>query len=193
MLAIYTSTHLQSPVCRKSFFKADKIEIRWSTSGKYLLALTQTDIDKTGKSYYGETNLYFLAADGSSECRVDLDKEGPIHDMAWSPTRDEFVVIYGYMPSKVALFDRNGRKVTDDFGEAARNFVQWNPQGRIFCLGGFGNLAGDVEVWSRDGLQKLAAFRASGATSLTWCPDSRHVLIATLSPRLRVDNGFVNR
>ena len=36
------------------------------------LFLTQSDVDKTGKSYYGETNLYLVSLDGSFDGMVDL-------------------------------------------------------------------------------------------------------------------------
>lgn len=61
-----------APVSQKTFFKADKVQMKWNKSGTSLLFLTQTDVDKTGKSYYGETNLYMLSANGTFDCRVSL-------------------------------------------------------------------------------------------------------------------------
>jgi translation initiation factor 2A len=46
--------------------------MKWNKSGTNLLFLTQTEVDKTGKSYYGETNLYMMAAAGNFDCRVTL-------------------------------------------------------------------------------------------------------------------------
>ena len=40
--------------------------------------LAQTDSDTTGKSYYGETNLYSLSLDGSFDGMVDLGELGVI-------------------------------------------------------------------------------------------------------------------
>jgi len=34
--------------------------------------LTHTDVDNSGKSYYGETNLYLISLDGSFDGMVDL-------------------------------------------------------------------------------------------------------------------------
>jgi uncharacterized protein with WD repeat len=59
------------------------------------LFLTSTDVDKTNKSYYGETNLYLVALRGGFDCRVNLDKEGPVHDFHWAPNSREFGVVYG--------------------------------------------------------------------------------------------------
>ena len=36
------------------------------------LYLTQSDVDATGKSYYGETNLYLVSLDGSFDGMVEL-------------------------------------------------------------------------------------------------------------------------
>jgi len=46
--------------------------MKWNKTGSNLLFLTQTDVDKTGKSYYGETNLYLMNAAGQFDCRVTL-------------------------------------------------------------------------------------------------------------------------
>ena len=85
-----------SPLSQKTFFKADRSTIKWNTIGTHVLVLTQTDVDQANKSYYGETGgLYLLSASGTFDCRVTLDKEGPVHDFAWSPNAKEFGVIYG--------------------------------------------------------------------------------------------------
>jgi len=60
-----------------------------------VLLLTQTEVDNSNKNYYGETGLYILSTSGDVDCRVTLDKDGPIHDFAWSPNSKEFGVVYG--------------------------------------------------------------------------------------------------
>ncbi|EJT52370.1 hypothetical protein A1Q1_04581 [Trichosporon asahii var. asahii CBS 2479] len=82
-------------VARKAFYKADKLNVKWNNAGTMALFLTHTDVDNTGKSYYGETNLYLVALDGSFDGLVDLDKEGPIYDFSWNPTSKDFCVCYG--------------------------------------------------------------------------------------------------
>jgi translation initiation factor 2A len=83
------------PTCRKTFFKAEKSQIKWNNLGTQVLVLTQTDVDSTNKSYYGQSGLYLLSAAGNFDIRIDLDKEGPIHDFTWSPNSKEFGVVYG--------------------------------------------------------------------------------------------------
>ena len=43
--------------------------------------------------YYGSSSLYYLTADGSFECAVPLEKEGPVQDVAWVPGNMQFVVL----------------------------------------------------------------------------------------------------
>lgn len=70
----------------KSFYKADQVHMRWRPTGGALLVHTHTDVDKSGKSYMGETGLYYMPLDGKGKVsNVTLRKEGPIHDVQWSP------------------------------------------------------------------------------------------------------------
>ncbi|GAA6002623.1 hypothetical protein JCM10207_007598 [Rhodosporidiobolus poonsookiae] len=186
---IHSLQALSSVSCQKTFYKADKIQMKWNKSGTNLLFLTQTEVDKTGKSYYGETNLYLMNSAGQFDCRVTLDKEGGIHDFAWSPNDREFAVTYGYMPAKTVIFDTRV-KIISDFGLNPRNFLSYNPQGRLLCVAGFGNLAGQVDIYDRQTLKKVITLDAPNTVHCEWSPDGRYLMCATLSPRLRVDNGI---
>ncbi|CEG64096.1 hypothetical protein RMATCC62417_01132 [Rhizopus microsporus] len=189
VVRMYSVPNFKSPLSSKTFFKADSVTLYWNDLGTNLLVLTHTDVDKSNKSYYGETNLYYLAVAGNFDCRVPLDKEGPVHDVTWGPDSKEFIVIYGSMPAKATLFDHRAKPV-HDFGINPRNFVRYNPQGRTICIAGFGNLNGTVDLWDRKTLKKLNTFSASNASHCEWSPCGRFLLTATMTPRLRVDNGF---
>ncbi|KAF8985252.1 eukaryotic translation initiation factor eIF2A-domain-containing protein [Cyathus striatus] len=253
------------PTCQKNFYKADRATIKWNTLGTQVLLLTHTEVDNSNKSYYGETGLYLLSAAGNFDCRVVLDKEGPIHDFAWSPGSKEFGVLgcvveellsppkqpgeeskersflvlelflaispagrgrgprrsrpgrivgqrrgalfarslgllvptkqlgwpraEGHMPAKTTLFDQRVRTL-HDFGSAPHNFIAFNPQGRLIALAGFGNLAGKMDVFDRKTLTKVTTIDAPNTSHCEWSPCGRFLLTATLSPRLRVDNGI---
>ena len=56
------------PVCHKSFFRCSSIKIMWSSLGTAVLALAASDVDKTNKSYYGESALMYLSSDGTWNC-----------------------------------------------------------------------------------------------------------------------------
>ena len=69
---LYNLPHFGVPVAMKSFFKAERVSLYWNHAGTGLLVLAQTEIDKTGKSYYGENHLVFLSCDGKFDCLIRL-------------------------------------------------------------------------------------------------------------------------
>ena len=46
-----------------------------------------------------------------------------------------------------------------------------------------------MEVWWRESLKRVSTIAAPDVTAMEWSPDGRYLVGATLSPRLRVDNG----
>ena len=93
------------------------------------------------------------------------------------------------MPAKTMLFDQRVRTL-HDFSASPHNFISFNPQGRLIALAGFGNLAGKIEIVDRRTLAKVCTIDAPNTSYCEWSPDGRFLLTATLSPRLRVDNGI---
>lgn len=146
-------------------------------------------MDRSGKSYYGETTLYLLSTTGAFDARVTLDKEGPIHDVSWSPNSREFGVVYGYMPAKATVFnDRATAKYSFPLGP--RNTITFSPNARFVLVAGFGNLAGQIDVYDMEkDYRKVCTIESGNPSVCEWSPDSRYIMTATTSPRLRVDNG----
>lgn len=186
---IYPLSNLERPSTQKQFYKADKINFLWNSNGRSLLAHTTTDVDKTNKSYYGESNLYLLHTNGASAVRVDLDKEGPVHDVSWG-SDTEFGVVYGYMPAKTTLYDIRANP-TQTLSTAPRNTIKFSPNAKFVLVAGFGNLAGTMDVYIRKGKtwERLSSMEASNSSVCEWSPDEKYILTAITSPRLRVDNG----
>lgn len=186
---VFNIPSFAQPVSQKTFFKADRVQLKWNALGTSILCMTSTDVDKTNKSYYGENGLFLLGVAGSFDCRVTLDKEGPIHDVTWSPDAKEFAVIYGFMPAKTTMFDARASTV-HALPSAPRNTILFSPDSRLVIVAGFGNLQGEMDVYERAGMKKVTTINASNTSHCEWSPDSRHILTATTSPRLRVDNGI---
>ncbi|KAI1271574.1 translation initiation factor eIF-2A [Xylaria sp. FL0933] len=186
---VFNVPQFAAPISQKTFFKGDKVQLKWNSLGTSLIVLAQTEVDKSNKSYYGETNLYLLSANGSLDARITLDKEGPIHDVSWSPNGKEFGVIYGYMPAKTTIF--NHRAVAShSFPLAPRNTIIFSPTGRFALVAGFGNLAGQIDVYDLEkDFRKICTIESGNPSVCQWSPDSRYIMTATTSPRLRVDNG----
>jgi len=186
---IFSFSNLDKPSTQKQFYKADKINFLWNSNGRSLLAHTTTDVDKTNKSYYGESNLYLLHTNGSNGVRVDLDKEGPVHDVSWG-SESEFGVVYGYMPAKTTLYDIRANPI-QAISTGPRNTIKFSPGAKFVLVAGFGNLAGTMDVFTRKGKvwERLATMEASNSSVCEWSPDETFILTGTTSPRLRVDNG----
>ncbi|RYN42325.1 Eukaryotic translation initiation factor [Alternaria tenuissima] len=187
---VFQVPQFTQPVSQKTFFKGDKVQLKWNDLGTSLIVLAQTEVDKSNKSYYGETNMYILSANGTFDSRIQLDKEGPIHDVSWSPNSKEFGVTYGYMPAKTTIF--NQRAVAQhSFDLGPRNTILFSPHGRFVIVAGFGNLAGDMDIYDLEkNFAKVCHVKTSNSTYCEWSPDGQHILTATTSPRLRVDNGI---
>ncbi|XP_042070214.1 eukaryotic translation initiation factor 2A isoform X2 [Haplochromis burtoni] len=132
-------------LANKSFFKADRVMMQWNKKASAVLVTASTEVDKTGASYYGEQTLHYLGVNGETAL-VQLSKNGPIYDVAWSPSSTEFCVVYGFMPAKATVFNLKCDPVYD-FGTGPRNAAYYSPQGHILILAGFGNLRGQMEVW----------------------------------------------
>lgn len=134
--------------------------------------------------------MYLLSANGSFDARITLDKDGPIHDVAWSPNSTEFGVIYGFMPAKTTIFNHRGVAI-HSFPIGPRNTIIFSPTGRFALVAGFGNLAGQIDVYDLEkDYRKICTIESGNPSLCTWSPDSRYIMTATTSPRLRVDNGI---
>jgi len=176
-------------VASKSFFKAHEAKLMWNSVGKALLIMTHVEVDKSGKSYYGESHLYYLTVDGKFDCNIQLKKEGPIYDCSWNPNGKEFVVTYGFMPAQTTLFDNQCKPILD-MGEDARNTAKFAPHSNILCVAGFGNLTGYMDFWDPKKLIKLGSTTSPYSAFYDWSPNSAYMLTAVLTPRMRVDNGL---
>ena len=92
-----------------------------------------------------------------------------MHEAAWSPNSEEFVVVYGFMPAKATIYTASKCEPKYQLGAGPHNTVRWNPFGRFVCLAGFGNLPGDIKFFDRkaDGKYKLVgSTRAACSVSI---------------------------
>mmetsp|Transcript_12201 Transcript_12201/g.27910 ORF Transcript_12201/g.27910 Transcript_12201/m.27910 type:complete len:1007 (+) Transcript_12201:188-3208(+) len=192
--------------------RAEEAELCWAPSARALVMFAQTEVDDTGQSYYGATNLYSLSksagvarivectrGDGPGDDPVPL---GPIIAVSWNPIHDEFVVISGQSPYLITLWvwDERvqcARKTQTISPSSHRNTIRWNKFGSVVCIGGFGNLAGDVDFFARQSSEsgvptycRTASTKAACTVDVAWAPDGKHLITAILAPRMRVDNGF---
>ena len=64
VVACYPNTE---PVATKAFQNADSASFHWAPSGRALLIEARTDVDRSGKSYYGQHALHFMRIDGRQQ------------------------------------------------------------------------------------------------------------------------------
>lgn len=195
-LSIYNINDINTVMASKQFFKAEEALIKWSTNGEYILVQSATFTDKTGKSYYGESQLHCISVSGTLCTTVQFNQSGPIQDFQWNPLLQhctEFIVIQGFQPAKAILYTIKNNDIIPlrDYGTAARNTIVWSSHGRYVMLGGFGNLAGEMDYWDNLKFKKLGTIQDDdGAKLYQWTPDSRYLITAALRPWRNVDNGY---
>ncbi|CAD5229092.1 unnamed protein product [Bursaphelenchus okinawaensis] len=176
-------------ITQKTSFNCDQCAFNWNSKGSAVLATTTVEVDKTNQSYYGISCVYLLTKMGES-FQVHLNKEGPLHSMEWAPNGMSFIACFGYMPSKISVFNLRAT-VTWCLGENHKNEVYFNPFGNLLAVCGFGNLAaGKIEVWDVEKKTEVVQMQVPNTTFFQWAPDGQHFLTATTAPRLRVDNNF---
>jgi len=175
----------------KSTFKAEDVEMKWNSTGTAVLVRAQTDVDTTGKTYYGESNIVFIKADGTFTQQLDTNINGPSHAMEWSPNGKEFITVTGFMPAHATLYNLQC-KMIQEFGANHRNTIKFSPSGNLLCLGGFGNLTGNMDFYEKKDtkFELIGSAQAACAVLAEWCPDGKHFMTAVCTPRMRVDNGY---
>lgn len=94
------------------------------------------------------------------------------------------------MPAKTTIFNQRA-VATHSFNLSPRNTIIFSPHGRFVIVAGFGNLTGQMDIYDLEkNYEKVCTIQASNTSTCEWSPDGKHILTATTSPRLRVDNGI---
>ncbi|XP_045761274.1 eukaryotic translation initiation factor 2A [Maniola jurtina] len=186
----YPDFEVSQALVSRSSFQADKAAFYWNRRGTNVFAMTQTEVDKTGSSYYGKQSLSYGDVKGNAG-NMSFSKEGPIHAIAWNPGNwNEWAAVYGHAPAKATLFNAKCEPLFE-FGTGAWNAIYYPPEGNIILLGGFGNIAtGHISVWDVRGYKNIGQCSAPDTTSLQWDPRGETFLTATTYPRLTVGNGY---
>lgn len=90
----------------------------------------------------------------SSWCATDVRKY-LLHDQT---CRNVSLLDTTDTPARVQLYDTKNKPV-HSFGSGHRNFLRYQPQGKLLLSAGFGNLAGGVDVWDMSTRNKVAEFK----------------------------------
>ncbi len=178
------------PVQQKSFFGAQDVSFYWSPRGTHLLVVSHAEVDSSGASYYGIERLYMLSVYKNGACQeVSLPEEGSVFAVAWQHDSKSFAVVHGKMPPRTTIFNLKCAPIAD-LGQGANNTLVYSPSGKVLLVGGFGNLPGDMAFWEPDKLKLFGRATHFCSSVQHFAPNSRLLLSAALSPRIRVDNCF---
>lgn len=75
-----------------------------------------------------------------------------------------------------------------EFGKRYRNTIKINPFSNILLIGGFGNLAGEMDFWDIEQRKELGSTKSYCSVAIEWANDGYHLMTAVLFERVRVDN-----
>jgi translation initiation factor 2A len=96
-------------------------------------------------------------------------------------------VISGLQPATATLYDKNCNPLFE-FGKRYRNTMRVCPFSNLLLIGGFGNLAGEVDFWSLDSQKEIGKTKAYCTVSIDWSPNTKYVMTSVLYDRVKVDN-----
>lgn len=168
--------------------KVKDCQMHWNFDGSALLGLASSDVDESGNSYFGSTFLYWLKPETKKKEEVCGAKDGLVQDLCWSPTANEFMAIVGMLPAAVNVYNGTTGKLDKKLGDSKRNTLKWNPFGRFVAVAGFGTLPGDLEFYDRSKDETISSLRAALTVDCSWFADGRHILAATVAPRMNEGN-----
>ena len=110
-----------------------------------------------------------------------------IQDLQWVPSGERFILISGVQPSVATLYDKNANPLFE-FGKRYRNTIRVCPFSTGVLIGGFGNLAGEVDFWDLEGHKEIGKTKAYCTVGIDWAPNGKYLLSAVLYERVKVDN-----
>lgn len=77
-----------------------------------------------------------------------------VQDIKWVPKSQNFIVVSGLQPATATLYDKNCQALSE-FGKRFRNTIRVCPFSQIAMIGGFGNLAGEIDFWDVRSMKQL--------------------------------------
>eukprot|EP01083_Nonionella_stella_P226304 803827_1 len=78
---------LFSKICQRAFYGVDQCELQWDNSNSSyhhnLLAIASSDVDTSGKSYYGNQTLFLLSSRNNITVKIPISDQGKLQDVKW--------------------------------------------------------------------------------------------------------------
>ena len=167
--------------------QGQEITVRVNATGYAALVWSQNMSDTSGKSYYGEHSLQYVQIFGGRERQFVPVFQNMINDVNWVKSGEQFIVIAGNQPAVATLYDKDCNALFE-FGKRYRNTIRICPFSQLLLIGGFGNLKGEIDVWSLEKLEQVGKTRSDCAIGIEWASDGKHLMTSVLYERVKVDN-----
>jgi translation initiation factor 2A len=115
-----------------------------------------------------------------------------IQDVQWIHSGERFIMISGLQPATATLYDKHSNPLFE-FGKRYRNTIRTCPFSQSVLIGGFGNLAKEVDIWNITGTTCIEQGKAKMhcTVGIEWSPDGKYLMSAVLNDRVKVDNEVV--
>ncbi|CDR94441.1 Eukaryotic translation initiation factor [Babesia bigemina] len=190
VVKIFSSADLQTPVFEQLFSSAEEGEFFWNRLGTAAILRTFTNHVKGLQSYYGGNGLFLIHPMKRYYKTMMEPSKGLAHDVSWSQSGNDVIIVKGNMPSELDMYDGNNGNKSLTFGRSNRNTIRRDPFDRLMLVAGFGNSSGDIDIWDLKKRCKIAQSKSNCAVFCEFSPDGRYFVTATTVPRMKVDNCF---
>lgn len=75
-----------------------------------------------------------------------------------------------------------------EFGKRFRSTIRICPFSSLAMIGGFGNLAGEIDFWDINSMKQVGKTTSHCAVGIEWAPDGKTLMTSVLHARVKVDN-----
>ena len=185
--SMYNLNDLTKPFKEMNVSLTDRMKMKLSPDNKAIIVQAIND-NTSSQSYYGNSTLYYTDIETLKFQKFALP-EGPIHDFDWCPDGNNFIICAGHLPSKTNLYNKEG-KLVKEICTGKFNRVKISPDSRMVALCGFGSLNGDIEFYNLENYQRIVKYNFFCCVNFNWSIDSKYLLGAVLSTRVKVDNEY---
>eukprot|EP00917_Polyrhabdina_sp_WS-2016_P030605 GHVP01065310.1.p1 GENE.GHVP01065310.1~~GHVP01065310.1.p1 ORF type:complete len:543 (-),score=97.50 GHVP01065310.1:138-1766(-) len=186
---------IAEPSFTESLPNGGEFIIKWNYISTALLIVIHNE-DTSGTSYFGTHVLVHLsikqvAGEGKPKAKIVHEaQQGLIHDVQWAQDSNEFMACQGNIPPETISYDGVTGMPKLSFGAARRNLLRYHRFGSYFLVGGFGGLAGGLDIWDKETKRLIGAQNVRDTVVCEWSNEALLILCATTCPRLKVDNNI---
>lgn len=188
-------------LAKRDFKGVQEANVKGSPDGQFGLIMVSKYVDRTNESYYGRDGLFSFVATPVSEpseqgiiqykCSIQKMETylGNIHDWQLVPKMELAVVTSGKMPSRTVIYNFKGNPVYL-LEHAFRNTIRVAPNHTVMALAGFGQLSGDIKLFSLKNHNLIGMGHSSYASWLKWSSDGVKFITATVLAKLNENHQF---